>query len=106
MSEIIDETKPWLEKRWDRWEVNPVYGQPIRVNIGVDQTVEIDKLYGPLAAFCVRIRLEYKTENGKTISDWVVERERPSNVGDASAPMEWLEIARWDCQLDWWTDNE
>ncbi len=62
----------------------------IRVCLGVNQWVEIDKLYGPLAASFVRIRLEYLGD----VTDWVVECQNPSTG-------EWEEKARWDCQENW-----
>lgn len=86
--------EPWNELRFGEWEVNIPCDQKVTINIGANQTVEIDKLYGPLAAFGVRIKLEYA--DGK--SDWVVEREKASTEG---VDREWIEMARWDCQLDW-----
>lgn len=91
-----------FDYRWDILEVNPGYeNKHVVINVGVDQTVEIDKLYGPLCALGVRIRLEYNDK----CSDWVVEREKPADVNDSGSPMEWVEVARWDCQLDWWKNN-
>lgn len=78
--------QPWLDKRGDTWEVNPSQSSAIRVNIGTDFNVEVDKLYGPLAAHTVRVRLEHAT------AEWVVERQEIE--GNA-----WIEMARWDCQL-------
>jgi hypothetical protein len=78
---------PWLDHRFGVWEVNP--GESlVQVNVGCNQPVVIDKLYGPLAANPVRIRLEYT----EVATDWVVECE----LGDI-----WTEMARFDCQLDW-----
>lgn len=85
---------PWNEKRFDRWEVNIGDDPKVVINCCANQVIEIDKLYGPLAATGVRVRLEYND----TCSDWVVEREKLSG---GSAESEWIEMARWDCQLDW-----
>ena len=65
------------------------------VNCGANEVIEIDKLYGPLAAHNVRIRLEYKDG----VSDWVVESQDLKNNT-------WKERARWDCQDDWPNDEE
>lgn len=68
------------------------------VNCKANQIIEIDKLYGPLSALGVRIRLEYTNDK----SDWVVEREKPIPDNDGKwCDVEWVETARWDCQLDW-----
>lgn len=84
---------PWIEKsKFGHYEINTM-GQKIIVNCGANETIEIDKLYGPLCASGVRIRLEYTAE----CSDWVVEREKINNA----AASEWIEVTRWDCQLDW-----
>jgi hypothetical protein len=88
-------TKPWMEERFGVWEFHPGYGNEVRVNVGVNQTVEIDKLYGPLAAHGVRVRLEYEGER----TDWVVEYKNLKTG-------EWIEKARWDCQEDWPTDDD
>lgn len=81
-------SKPWLNQQRDgTWEINPQQ-ERVRINIGTNENVEVDKLYGPLAAHPVRIRLEYNND----VSDWVVERQ--SFEGD-----HWIEMARWDCQL-------
>jgi hypothetical protein len=86
--------EPWNELRFGEWEVNIPSDQKVTINIGANQTIEIDKLYGPLAALGVRIRLEYANDK----SDWVVEREKISSNG---AESEWIEMTRWDCQMDW-----
>lgn len=94
MSEKM-ETKPWLNFRNGRWEVNPSFTETagVVINIGTDFNVEVDKLYGLLAAETVRVRLESKT------TEWVVERYRiDTDV--------WEEKARWYCQESWPTDRE
>ncbi len=92
---------PSIETHLGAWQVN-AGSDDITVNVSANQTVEIDKLYGPLAALGVRVRLEYRGD----ISDWVVERERPTDKRDGGSAMEWVEMARWDCQLDWWEDEK
>lgn len=100
MSDEKTPEKAYFDRQYGRLEVNPM-GEDCVVNVGTNQTVEIDKLYGPLCALGVRIRLEYKND----VSDWVVERERPKDKKDSACEMEWIEMARWDCQLDFW-ENE
>lgn len=85
-----EDVKPWIEKRFGRWEVNTSCESGILVNCGVNETIEIDKLYGPLAAHGVRVRLEYKDNK----ADWVVESEDLANE-------KWIERARWYCQDNW-----
>lgn len=81
--------QPWLKLRFGRWEVNTMNGG-ILVCCGANEIIEIDKLYGPLAAHGVRVRLEYKDDK----SDWVIESEDLKNE-------KWIERARWDCQDGW-----
>lgn len=80
-------SKPWLTKiSDDEYEVNDTNLRLIRVNIG-GAAVEIDKLYGPLSAELVRVRLDHNT------AEWVVERQRVDSLEDV-----WEEKARWYCQ--------
>lgn len=72
-----------------------------RVNVSANQLVEIDKLYGPLCALGVRVILEYTDEG---VTDWVVYREKPVSTIPENNKTEWIEVARWDCQQDWWED--
>lgn len=89
MSEQVSKQKrPWLSLEHDVWEVNEQGNEIIRVNIGA-ATVQVDKLYGPLAAETVQIRLDRST------AEWIVERQR---VDDDET---WEEKARWDCQESW-----
>lgn len=88
----MKDTKPWLEKRGDTWEVNPM-GLDIKINIGANQKVVIDKLYGPLAASDVRVYLDFQS------AEWVVEYMNLTTE-------KWEEKARWDCQENWPNDNE
>lgn len=84
--------KPWLHEASDLWEVNPDI-EGLRVNTGCGVNIEIDKLYGPLAAHKVRIRCETNT------AEWVVEYQHIDTE-------EWIEVARWDCQLTFSDDND
>lgn len=94
-----EESAPWIEKsRFGHYEVNTM-GQKIIVNCSANEVIEIDKLYGPLCAVGVRIRLEYNDK----CSDWVVEREK---LNDGPEDSEWIEMARWHCQLDWPSKSE
>lgn len=58
------------------------------VDVHGDQYVEISKLFGPLVACDVRVRLDVAG------AQWIVERERLKLDGDQS----WEEMARFDCQ--------
>lgn len=78
--------QPWICKTHGQWEVNPWDEEPVRINIGSDYNVEIDKLYGPLAAHLIRVRLD------SAKGEWVVERQEIDTDN-------WIEMARWDCQL-------
>lgn len=87
--------KPWFQERNGRWELNPGDAKELVVNVGTANVIVVDKLYGPLAAGPVRVRLEYTN----TISDWVVEYRNPTT-------RQWEEKARWDCQENWPEDSE
>lgn len=91
-----NDDRPWLNKTKEAWEVNIHTGTKLIVNCGVNQTIEIEKLFGPLAAFGVRVTLEYNGDK----SYWVVEREKAKGIDT-----EWVEVARWDCQLDWFDEE-
>lgn len=77
------------------WEVNPDSTEEVGlcVNIGSNFNVEIDKLYGPLAAETIRVRVESAS------GEWVIERQRV----DTDV---WEEKARWDCQESWPEETE
>ena len=81
----------WCEQRFGVPEWNPPSVKAVRVNVSCNQSVVIDKLYGPLCASDVRVRLEYD-DAGNT--DWVVEYLNPTTE-------EWELKARWDCQENW-----
>jgi len=95
-----DETGPWLDKHLGEHEVNMGSAGTLRVNVGANDIVIIDKLYGPLCASDVRIYLEYKDDKDP---EWVVEYLNPAK----SRPGEdvWEEKARWDCQESWPKDE-
>lgn len=80
----------WTEVRFGRVEINIGQQEEVCVNIGANQVVEIDKMYGPLSSYPVRVRLEY-TEK---CSDWVFEYQNPKTE-------QWVEKCRFDCQEDW-----
>lgn len=84
----------WWEVRFNRLEINPNHEGDIIVNVGANQPIIIDKLYGPLAAYPVRVRLEYTDD----VADWVVEYQNPKTK-------QWEEKARWHCQENW-PENE
>lgn len=99
LDELAEDTKPWLEYRFGKWEVNLQSDTKVLINCCSNQTIEIDKLYGPLSALGVRILLEYISNSA---ADWVVYREKFCYDKDGNPlPTEWIEVARWDCQLDW-----
>lgn len=76
-------------------EFNPGHeNKECRINIGCNQIVEVDKLYGPLCCSPVRVFLEYKDD----VSDWVVQYQNLTTE-------EWEEKARWDCQENWPDDD-
>jgi hypothetical protein len=81
----MDQTKPWLEERLGRPEIHCGTAPEIVICCSANQVIELHKIYGPLAANGVRIRLEYTND----VADWVVERE----TGDT-----WAEAARFPCQ--------
>jgi hypothetical protein len=89
MSNQKPETETWIEERNGKVEVNPM-GQDVTVNVGTNQRVTIDKLYGPLCASEVRVHLEHTNDK----ADWVVEHY---NLKEER----WEEKARWDCQESW-----
>lgn len=79
---------PWIETTRFGYEVHTMMNN-ITVCCGANETIEIDKLYGPLASTGVKVVLEYTNKN----ADWVVYKEKLSDEN-----REWVEIARWDCQ--------
>lgn len=84
----------WYEIKNDcTLEINPDADlQEVVVNIG-SVAVLVDKLYGPLAAELVRVRLDADA------AEWVVERQRVDNNT-------WEEKLRWYCQESWPAEDE
>lgn len=68
----------------------------LNVQVGSHHTVIIEKMFGPMAAFNVKVEMQD--------GEWVVFREKPLDVNHSE--MDWVEMARWDCQLDWMEDAE
>jgi hypothetical protein len=81
----MEDDKPWLEHRWNRWEVTPGYGKELVVNVGADTWVEVDKLYGPQSSSSIRVKHDLES------CQWVVEEQNFNNN-------EWVERARFDAQ--------
>ena len=89
----------------------------ITINTGIETVVEIDKMYGPLCANAIRIRLDYDTVS------WIIERERITypvksitkddngiTFIDNDVISEWDEVARIDANVwektPWGENNE
>lgn len=63
------------------------------VEIGANEPVEIDKMYGPLVAFPIRVYVDFATV------EWVVEREFiPHDDKGNALESEWRIMARFPCQ--------
>lgn len=86
-----DDAEPWLEKRFDRWEINAATGNEYVVCTGANVKIEVHKIYGPIAASDCRIFLQY---DDASPGEWVVEYMNP-------ATERWEEKARWSCQENW-----
>jgi hypothetical protein len=72
----------------ERGEIHiSAHGKPVTVEIGVGETVTIDKCFGPLIFTKVRVRADFQS------CEWVVERQR-IDCG------EWIEVARIPGQMD------
>ena len=82
-----DRTKPDLSEHLGVWELIPAYQQLVRVCTGADSPVEIDKLFGPLAANPIRVWCAFGT------AEWVVECCEGGEELDG-----WVEKARFSCQ--------
>lgn len=68
-------------------EVSPRTDTLVTLDIGADQPVILDKMYGPLIFANLRVTAEFKT------CQWVIERKRIDSG-------EWVEVARVDGQLE------
>jgi hypothetical protein len=66
-------------------EFQPRFGKESVVNVGADQWVRIDKLFGPQCSSMIRVKHDFKT------CQWVVEEQ---NFNDNT----WHERARFDAQ--------
>jgi hypothetical protein len=72
----------WIDKN----EVNiPHDMKEVVINVGADQIVEIDKLFGPQCSSKIRVRHDLQD------CQWVVEEENFNNG-------KWVERARFDAQ--------
>jgi hypothetical protein len=67
--------------------ITPPFEQSVTVEVGVNQPVTIDKLFGPLIFADVRVTADFKT------CEWVIERQRIDS-------QRWVEVARIPGQLD------
>jgi hypothetical protein len=76
--------KPYISEFHGKWEVDSVDGD-ITVNVGANQNVIVDKMFGPQCSSKIRARHEFEA------CQWVVEEEN-FNTG------EWVERARFDAQ--------
>jgi hypothetical protein len=83
---------PTCERRENKWEVTPPYGESVCVNVGIDQHVVVDKLFGPLAAAPARLKIDGQS------GEWVCEYQNPKTD-------QWEEKARWSCQENWPEDQ-
>ena len=95
MSEYRQFHTPYLWCGNDNNEVNPKDDLPIRVNVGYDNPVEIDKLYGQTGGNLIRVRLDMPKY------EWVFEQRRCVGLADSynhECINEWFEIARADLQ--------
>jgi len=81
--------KPWIEGDFGRWAIN--VQSDVIIKCSANQVIEIDKMYGPLAAFPVRVTLKYDKD---TPGDWVVEYQNPTTE-------KWEVKAQWSCQENW-----
>lgn len=88
----VSDNEPYFQRRFDRWEITPPMDDKSGcvIEIGANQIVEIDKVFGPLCASPVRVFLEYDND----VADWVVQYQNPTTN-------EWEEKARWYCQESW-----
>lgn len=90
----VTKPKPWTEERFGRTELN-TGGNDVTVCCGANENIEIVKLYGPLSADDIRVRLDFHG----TIADWVVERKEYDDDDDDVAPA-WVEMARFPCEKE------
>lgn len=85
MSDQENNEPPCLSRHFNKWEVQPQFGQIITVNVCGDQFVMIDKLFGPQCSSKIRVKHDLET------CMWVVEERNFNNDT-------WIERARFDAQ--------
>lgn len=85
----MSDKKPswWVDESRGHPQFNPGQAPRVVVNVGCEQSVEIDKLYGPLIFASIRVRADSKT------LEWVIERQQVDT-------MEWLPVVRVPGQND------
>lgn len=71
--------------------VYPREKSTVQVMVSAGQTVEVEKEFGPLVAYPVRVRLDLAT------AEWVVEG---TLYREDTRELVWEEKVRWDCQED------
>lgn len=89
-----EDEKPYIDGCWGKWSI--VISSDVVIECGANQTIEIDKMFGPLAAYPVRITLKYDKD---TPGDWIVEYQNPTTE-------KWEIKAQWSCQENWPKDND
>lgn len=80
---------PYFYEQHGELHAHPM-GSDVVVDVGTNQKVVIDKLFGPLCASEVRVFLQHDGDR----YDWVVEYLNPTTEL-------WEEKARWCCQENW-----
>ena len=94
MSDKKPEDEPlWCAEHFGELEINP-NPKFVRINIHADQTVEIDKLYGPRVVMAIRTRVEL------TPNEWVIEQEFLIEYESGESDTEWREVARFPCDYE------
>lgn len=85
----LKDEEPWIGGDWGTWAIN-IRGD-VTINCGANQTITVDKMYGPLCAYPIRITLKY---DKNCSGDWVVEYQNPTTE-------QWEIKAQWSCQENW-----
>jgi hypothetical protein len=86
MAEMIDTKFAFVVLKDERVHVS-TFQRPIVAEVGVDQPVIIDKMFGPLIFAKLRVTAHFET------CEWIVERQRIDSC-------EWVEVARIPGQFD------
>jgi hypothetical protein len=89
-NEANPEERPRVETHFGKWEIH-INSDIVEICCGANQTIVIDKMYGPLSAYPVRVTLKYDKDFD---GDWVVEYQNPTTE-------KWEVKARWSCQENW-----